>query len=220
MTLLFAVISIGCDNPPPKPKAELPKGTIRLEPEAVDADAPEEFTTSESGLKYRIRRKSDGKKPGPTDIVRIHYRGRLSDGAIFASTYGKFGAAEYFEVSNVVKGWSEGMQLVGEGGMIELVIPPELGYGEGGFAASNPPIPPNDTLNMIIEMLEIVPRPANAPAAETHSHSPGEPHSHGPGESHSHGPATPEVPGADSKQNPEQKTSEDSKKEQPQVSPN
>jgi FKBP-type peptidyl-prolyl cis-trans isomerase len=147
----------GCGaSPPPKPKFELPADAVRLEPLPADPDAPEEYTTTESGLKYRILRKSDGKKPTMANAVRMHYRGRRQDGSIFSSTYGKFGAAEYIKLADVIKGSAEGLQLIGEGGMIELIIPPELAYADKGSVA----VPPNETLHFIVEMMNVYDVPA------------------------------------------------------------
>jgi len=117
----------------------------------VDPDAPEEFTTTASGLKYRIRRKSDGKKPTPASTVKVHYRGWLDSGAEFDSSYSRNQPAS-FGLGQVVRGWTEGLQLVGEGGMIELEIPSDLGYGDEGRP---PSIPPKATLHFTVELLEV-----------------------------------------------------------------
>ena len=122
------------------------------EPGAVDDDAPEEFTETESGLKYRIRRKSDGKKPTAADSVVAHYRGWTDDGNEFDSSY-KRGQPTPFPLNGVIAGWTEGLQLIGEGGMIELEIPGNLAY-----KATPPPgsgIPPNATLHFIVELIEV-----------------------------------------------------------------
>ena len=117
----------------------------------VDPDAPTEFTTTDSGLKYRILRKSDGAKPDLQDRVVVDYSGWLDNQTIFDSSYGRNEPASFL-LSDVVPGWTEGLQLIGVGGMIELEIPPELGYGANG----RPPIiPPNSTLHFKVELLEI-----------------------------------------------------------------
>ena len=121
------------------------------DPDLVDEDAPEEFTQTASGLKYRIRRKSDGKKPTAADSVSAHYRGWIDDGRVFDSSYDR-GAPTTFPLNRVIKGWTEGLQLIGEGGMIELEIPADLGYGAGG---SPPKIPPNATLHFLVELIEV-----------------------------------------------------------------
>ena len=121
------------------------------EPGPADQDAPKEFTTTASGLKYRILRKSTGARPGARDTVTVHYRGWLDDGTEFDSSYKRDQPAT-FPLNRVIAGWTEGMQLVGKGGMIELEIPSNLGYGKGG--AGNL-IPPNATLHFLVELIEI-----------------------------------------------------------------
>jgi FKBP-type peptidyl-prolyl cis-trans isomerase FkpA len=116
-------------------------------PNAIDADAPTEFTTTESGLKYRILRKSSGRKPIGSSRVSVDYSGWLDDTSVFDSSYKGREPVE-FVLSNVIAGWTEGLQLVGEGGMIELEVPPELGYGAAGQSG----IPPNSTLHFRIEL--------------------------------------------------------------------
>ena len=126
-------------------------GAQRSGPSAIDPDAPTEFTATESGLKYRILRKGNGPKPRPMDRVEVDYSGWLEDGTIFDSSYGNEKPAS-FSLANLIIGWSEGMQLVGEGGMIELEIPAELGYGAQG---QPPRIPPNSTLHFKVELRKI-----------------------------------------------------------------
>ena len=117
----------------------------------VDEDAPEEFTTTDSGLKYRILRKSDGRKPTASDLVRVHYAGWLDDTSEFDSSYSR-GRPASFALNEVVPAWTEGLQLIGEGGMIELEVPPNLGYGAVGMP---PKIPPNATLHFKVELIEV-----------------------------------------------------------------
>ncbi|NNE00372.1 MAG: FKBP-type peptidyl-prolyl cis-trans isomerase [Pirellulaceae bacterium] len=141
--LLVTAISLcSCSTPMP---------TEISQPGPVDDDAPTEFTTTQSGLQYRILRKSDGEQPGPTDVVLAHYTGWLDDGTEFDSSY-KRGQATAFPLSGVIGGWTEGLQLVGVGGMIELKIPSELGYGQRGVPGT---IPPDSPLNFKIELIEI-----------------------------------------------------------------
>lgn len=117
----------------------------------MDKDAPKEFTATASGLKYKVLRKSEGKKPTAEDTVTVHYRGWLDDGKEFDSSY-KRNAPATFPLNRVIAGWTEGVQLVGEGGMIELEIPSNLGYGTRGAGAD---IPPNSTLHFIVELVKI-----------------------------------------------------------------
>ena len=133
---------------PPK-KADLPEPPEGAGP--IDADAPEEFTATRSGLYYRILRKSNGRKPRSYETVIAHYKGWLNNGRQFDSSYDR-GEPATFPLNGVVAGWTEGLQLIGEGGMIELEIPGKLGYGPQGRP---PSIPPNATLHFIIELKKI-----------------------------------------------------------------
>lgn len=128
------------NNAPPEP---------RNEPGPVDKDAPEEFTETKSGLRYRIRRKSEGRKPTASDEVLVYYHGTLDDGTVFDSSYSR-GVPDEFSLRNVIAGWREGLKLVGVGGMIELEVPPELGYGDDGQGSN---IPPNATLHFVVELM-------------------------------------------------------------------
>jgi FKBP-type peptidyl-prolyl cis-trans isomerase FkpA len=131
-----------------------------LEPGAADKDAPKEFTTLKSGLKYRVLRKTEGVKATAKDSVKVHYKGWLDGGKVFDMSYGKDGEPIQFPLKGVIPGWTEGMQLVGEGGMIELEIPYELGYGEGGYP---PAIPGKARLHFIVELLKVIPPPEPGP---------------------------------------------------------
>jgi FKBP-type peptidyl-prolyl cis-trans isomerase FkpA len=121
-------------------------------PGPADPDAPSEFTQTPSGLRYRILRKGEGDPPKASDTVRVHYVGKLDDGSEFDSSY-RTGKPAEFSLSGVVKGWTEGLQLVQPGGMIELQVPPELGYGRDGVPGA---IPPGATLNFTVELIEIL----------------------------------------------------------------
>lgn len=128
-----------------------PTNTVAAEPGSVDDNAPMAFAKTESGLKYRIRRKSDGAKPKATDTVTVHYRGWLDDQTEFDSSYNR-GEPATFPLNRVIPGWTEGLQLVGAGGMIELEIPAKLGYGNQGAGDD---IPPNATLHFLVELIAI-----------------------------------------------------------------
>ena len=120
-------------------------------PGKTDADAPVEFTETKSGLKYRILRKSEGKMPKASDYVTVHYKGWLDDESIFDSSY-RGSEKISFGLNQVIAGWTEGMQLVGVGGMIELDIPYALGYGEQGSPGT---IPPRARLHFIVELFGV-----------------------------------------------------------------
>ena len=122
---------------------KLPKGAGK-----IAADASKTFTKTDSGLKYRVLRKGTDKKPKATDKIEVHYHGWLDGGRVFDSSYDR-GETIAFGLNQVIKGWTEGMQLVGEGGMIELEIPSDLGYGASGAGGV---IPPNATLHFLVEL--------------------------------------------------------------------
>lgn len=117
----------------------------------IDQDAPKVFTKTDSGLKYRILRKGSGANPKATNSVRVNYHGWLENGKVFDSSYQR-GEPISFPLNGVIPGWTEGMQLVGEGGMIELTIPPDLAYGSRGAGAA---VPPNATLHFLVELLKV-----------------------------------------------------------------
>ncbi|MEC7450395.1 MAG: FKBP-type peptidyl-prolyl cis-trans isomerase [Planctomycetota bacterium] len=125
---------------------KLPKGAGK-----IAADASKSFTKTDSGLKYRVLRKGTDTKPKATDKIEVHYHGWLDGGRVFDSSYDR-GETIAFGLNQVIKGWTEGMQLVGEGGMIELEIPSALGYGASGAGGV---IPPNATLHFLVELKEI-----------------------------------------------------------------
>jgi len=84
-----------------------------------------------SGLVYKIIEPGKGQAPKTTDTVTVNYRGTLTNGNEFDSSY-KRGEPASFPLNGVIKGWTEGLQLIKEGGKIQLVIPPELAYGDHG----------------------------------------------------------------------------------------
>jgi FKBP-type peptidyl-prolyl cis-trans isomerase len=134
-------------DPVTVPHPELPKGAG-----AIAADAPTAFTATPSGLQYRVLRKGTGAQPKATNAVKVHYHGWLDDGKVFDSSYRR-GEPIEFGLNQVIPGWTEGMQLVGEGGMIELLIPSKLGYGARGTPGG--PIPPNAQLHFLVELLDV-----------------------------------------------------------------
>jgi FKBP-type peptidyl-prolyl cis-trans isomerase len=117
----------------------------------IDANATTAFTTTASGLKYRILRAGAGTKPTATQSVEVHYHGWLDNGKVFDSSYQR-GKTISFGLNQVIRGWTEGMQLVGEGGMIELEIPSDLGYGARGAGGV---IPGNATLHFLVELIKV-----------------------------------------------------------------
>jgi FKBP-type peptidyl-prolyl cis-trans isomerase len=128
------------------PLPKMPQGAGKTDP-----DAPKAMTKTPSGLEYRILRKGSGKKPAATNKVEVNYHGWLDNGKVFDSSYERREPIS-FGLNQVIPGWTEGMQLVGEGGMIELQIPPNLGYGSRGAGAS---VPPNATLHFLVELIKV-----------------------------------------------------------------
>lgn len=104
-----------------------------------------------SGLQYRVIEEGAGNRPGPSDRVTVHYRGRLINGTQFDSSYDR-GEPATFALNQVIPGWTEGLQLMQEGATYELFIPAELAYGAEGRPG---PIGPNSVLVFDVELIEV-----------------------------------------------------------------
>ena len=109
-------------------------------------------TVLPSGLQYEVIKEGNGKKPGATSQVKCHYEGTLVDGTKFDSSYDR-GEPATFGLNQVIPGWTEGVQLMGEGAKYRFFIPYNLGYGERGAGAS---IPPFAALVFIVELIEVL----------------------------------------------------------------
>jgi FKBP-type peptidyl-prolyl cis-trans isomerase len=107
--------------------------------------------TTSSGLQYEVLTEGSGPKPGPADTVRVNYEGTLLNGTVFDSSYARGSPAE-FSLSGVIRGWTEGIQLMSEGSEYRFFIPAELAYGEAG----NQGIPPNSVLIFRVELLSVL----------------------------------------------------------------
>ena len=107
--------------------------------------------TTESGLQYEVLEATIGQKPKATDTVRVHYEGTLIDGTVFDSSY-KRGESISFPLNGVIKGWTEGLQLMAVGSKYKFFIPYQLAYGEHGAGAS---IPTYAALIFTVELLGI-----------------------------------------------------------------
>ena len=125
--------------------------------------AKEGVVTLPSGLQYKIISAGTGPKPTPEDIVVCNYRGTLVDGTEFDSSY-KRGEPIKIPVGQVIKGWTEAIQLMPVGSKWQLYIPSDLAYGDRGAPGS--PIGPNSTLIFDVELLSIEPKQAKEPAKE------------------------------------------------------
>lgn len=104
-----------------------------------------------SGLQYIVEKEGTGEMPKKEDVVKVHYKGTLTNGEQFDSSYDRGQPAE-FPVGGVIPGWTEALQLMKVGGKMKLFIPPELAYGPSG----RPGIPPNSVLVFEVELVEIV----------------------------------------------------------------
>jgi len=126
----------------------------------ADNGKNEAVTTTESGLQYEELTAGTGKNPVAADTVKVHYKGQLIDGTEFDSSYSR-GEPVSFPLNGVIPGWTEGLQLMKEGGKARLVIPADLAYGPGGMGNA---IGPNETLVFEVELLEINPKADDAQA--------------------------------------------------------
>ena len=106
---------------------------------------------TESGLQYMVLKEGNGAKPGPTDMVTVHYTGKLIDGTVFDSSVER-GEPATFPLNKVIPGWTEGLQLMSEGSQYRLFIPSELAYGEKGAGDQ---ILPNSTLIFDVELIKV-----------------------------------------------------------------
>ncbi len=145
---------------------KLQEASMKKQTEAVEANLAEakkfleknkqepNVKVTASGLQYVVVQEGKGKTPGLKDTVKVHYRGTLTNGQSFDSSYdrGNKQPAE-FPVDGVIKGWTEALQLMKAGGKFKLVVPPELGYG----SAARPGIPSNSVLLFDVELIDVLP---------------------------------------------------------------
>lgn len=110
--------------------------------------------TTKSGLQYQVLKEGNGQKPKATSRVKVNYEGRLLDGTVFDSSIARNHPVE-FQLSQVITGWTEGLQTMKEGGKTRFFIPANLAYGEVGAGDS---IGPNSTLIFDIELLQVLPK--------------------------------------------------------------
>ena len=108
--------------------------------------------TTPSGLQYQVLRQGNGKRPTAKDTVKCHYEGFLIDGTVFDSSVQR-GEPATFGLQQVIAGWTEGLQLMQEGGKYRFFIPYRLAYGEGGAGQL---IPPFAALIFDVELIEVV----------------------------------------------------------------
>lgn len=118
----------------------------------LDANALKEgVKVTESGIHYKIIEPGTGANPVATDSVLAHYRGTLVNGEEFDSSYARNKPTQ-FALNGVIPGWTEGLQLIKEGGKIQLILPPEMAYGNRALSQ----IPANSILIFEIELVKII----------------------------------------------------------------
>ena len=115
----------------------------------------QQVTTTQSGLQFQAIKEGTGPSPTTSDIVLVHYKGKLEDGTVFDSTEGKQPVP--FPVTGVIPGFTEGLQMMKKGGTYRLRIPPQLAYGEKGAGGV---IPGNATLDFEIQLIDLAPASA------------------------------------------------------------
>ena len=119
----------------------------------LEANAKKEgVVVTGSGLQYKVLVEGKGRRPEAVDQVRCHYEGRFTDGTVFDSSY-KRGEPAVFGLGQVIRGWTEGLQLMTEGSKYEFYIPYHLAYGEEGAHGA---IPPCAALVFTVELLEVL----------------------------------------------------------------
>lgn len=147
-----------------KAKATALENKMKADAFLADNKKKEGVVALPSGLQYKILSAGAGPKPKADDTVSFQYRGALTDGTEFDSSY-KRGQPLKFPVSQLIKGWTEALQLMPVGSKWQIFIPPDLGYGERGVP--NSPIGPNSALIFDLELVSIEPKEAKEPAKET-----------------------------------------------------
>jgi FKBP-type peptidyl-prolyl cis-trans isomerase len=126
-------------------------GLIRGEVFLKQNAKQEGVKTQPSGLQIKVLAEGRGRQPKSSDTVVVHYRGKLISGTEFDSSH-KRGEPATFRLNQVIKGWTEGIQLLREGGKAELYIPSELAYGQKGAGAN---IGPDEVLVFEVELIAV-----------------------------------------------------------------
>lgn len=140
--------------------AEPATGTVWLNRQMAalaERNGADGWQVTSSGLRWRrLAGDGSGARPGPTDVVTVHYVGTLADGSEFDSSL-KRGTPTSFPLNRVIPGWQEGVALMGVGDKVELAIPARLAYGPDGKG----PIPGAATLLFTVDLLGIEPGPGS-----------------------------------------------------------
>ena len=147
LRILFGATALMLTPIPLMAQTPLEKGDTYLK---QNSTKPGVHTTA-SGLQYEVLREGTGRQPVATDKVQVNYRGTLLDGTEFDSSY-KRNAPIDFGLNQVIKGWTEGVQLMKEGAKYRFVIPSKLAYGQRGAGGM---IGPDETLIFEVELLKV-----------------------------------------------------------------
>jgi len=151
-------------------KAAGEKNTAEATKFLAENKTKEGVKTTASGLQYKVLKEGTGPTPKATDTVKVNYRGTTIDGTEFDSSY-KRGQPASFPVNRVIKGWTEGLQLMKVGSKYQLFVPADLAYGERGAGSD---IGPNATLIFDVELLGITPA-GTTPTPNPATHNAGRP---------------------------------------------
>jgi FKBP-type peptidyl-prolyl cis-trans isomerase len=148
------------ENIPPEQKAAMAQGAETSKKNIADGKSfiakqvsdNKNVKATDSGLHYEIHTAGSDARPTATDQVKVHYEGKLIDGSVFDSSIAR-GEPISFGLNQVIKGWTEGLQLIGEGGKVTLYIPSDIAYGNSGQSS----IPGGSTLIFEVELIKINP---------------------------------------------------------------
>lgn len=152
---VLSIMMISCSSKPPESAESAPSApaaNLGDQQAYLDKAAREQGAIkTDSGLVYRALKPGAGPSPYSTDTVKVHYRGTLTNGTEFDSSYKRNEPAE-FPLNHVIRCWTEGLQKMKVGGKSQLVCPASIGYGDRG---APPDIPPGATLIFEVELLSI-----------------------------------------------------------------
>jgi len=118
----------------------------------LSGENPDSVYRTPSGLQYIIVKEGEGASPSATDVVSVYYTGMLADGTVFDSTSAHGDNPISFPLNRVISGWTEGLQLMKEGGKYVFYIPSDLAYGSQGQPGV---IPPNSPLVFEVELVKV-----------------------------------------------------------------
>jgi FKBP-type peptidyl-prolyl cis-trans isomerase len=147
LVALAGFMAMGAANAESQMEINEREGKIFLEQNAVK----EGVVTTDSGLQYKVLREGTGKQPNRMDTVKVNYEGRHLNGEVFDSSYQR-GKPATFPLNRVIKGWTEGVQLMKEGAKYRLYVPYKLGYGDTGAGRK---IGPRETLIFDVELISV-----------------------------------------------------------------